>query len=217
MCGGKKGEVFVVLKISTGVCYMSEDRMNKGWFSSIPVSVLVVKSGMIKAVSSKSRAVAPIRQPQHGFSCGLNSACHCGLASIHVSALSWPVERRGAESAAVFLHPLSFSQLSLTHRFSRYQHKSVLNAHLRLRLSRDERIAICPGFILGCEGQWCSSRSSALAQTRTAGPCYFCHQHDTYRMIVSVLSLCYKQVSAFLGTYMSTGRRQSSWRPSTGE
>lgn len=145
--------MFVVLKIPTGVCYVSEDRMNKGWFSLIPVSVLFVISGMIKAVSSKSWAVPPIRQPQDCFSCGLTSACHCGLASVHVSLLSWPLERRGAKSAAVFLHSLSFTQLSLTHRFSSYQHKSVLNAHLRLRLSRDERIAICPGFILGCEGQ----------------------------------------------------------------
>lgn len=108
------------------------------------------------------------------------------------TSLHWADPWRGGELRMLLfsctLCPIHSSPL--THHFSRYQHKSVLNAHLRLRLNRDERIAICPGFILGCEGQWCGSRSSASAQTQAAGPCYLCHQNDTYRMIVSVLSLC---------------------------
>lgn len=159
--------------------------MNTRWFSLILVSVLFVISRMIKAVSSKSLAVPPIRFFSW-FDCCL--PLRAGFHTRLCTELT-PGEE-GSWDAAVFLHPLSYPQLSLTHHFSRYQHKSVLNAHLRLRLNRDERIAICPGFILGCEGQWCGSRSSASAQTQAAGPCYLCHQNDTYRMIVSVLSLC---------------------------
>lgn len=99
--------------------------------------------------------------------------------------------QEGAERAAAFLHPLSSLQLFLTDRFFRYQHKSVLNAHLRLYLNRNERVAICPDFILreadvaGCKNQcFSSTRFPALAQTQAAGLCYLCHQQKLTEILL---------------------------------